>query len=158
MFEVAWSERESRLVSDLNGWATGTNGILEVWGVKIFPSKLSTAGPNNGQVVRRMQFHRRINGILQPVVRHILGLSRFHSLISPYLWQVEFGSCLQGKNTIPPGPVPKTVAIPKAHLFAGSPAFIADQLLPAPLWSAGNVVLDLTAFFQDYQGRVTGLQ
>jgi len=46
------------------------------------------------------------------------------------------------------------VNIPKAALFAGSAAFIADQALPAPVWSAGNVTLNLTTFFNDFQAAI----
>jgi len=68
--------------------------------------------------------------------------------------QIEFGSCLQGKNQVVPGPFPKSVNIPKAALFAGSAAYIADQALPVPVWSAGNVILNLTTFFNDFQAAV----
>jgi len=72
--------------------------------------------------------------------------------------QIEFGSCLQGKNQAVPGPFPKTANIPKSALFAGSAAYIADQALPVPVWSAGNVMLNLTTFFNTFQAQIADIE
>jgi len=70
IFEVAWSQSGNDVDQDLLNWTPGNNGVLEGWAVKIFPQKRATHGPNIGQWVRRMQFHRYLaNGIAQPVVR-----------------------------------------------------------------------------------------
>jgi len=152
IFEVAWSQSSTNVDQDLANWTPGNNGVMEAWAVKIFSQKLATHGANAGQWVRRMQFHRYLtNGIAQPVVRP----SRCPQDTNNWFFrQIEFGSCLQGKNQVVPGPFPKTVNIPKAALFAGSAAYIADQALPAPVWSAGNITLNLTNFFNEFQAAV----